>query len=342
MARTGINKVLVQQARDAVLARGENPSLDAIRIELGNTGSKTTIHRYLKEIEEAEGARLDDEQLLSKTLQEMVARLASRLREEAKELVSEAETRNQDRETLWKRERESLQAALKTSNEMTEALEERLSDTQGSLDEKTSELQSERLRSERLQQQVEDIQARLADKDVHLKSLEDKHQHARDALEHYRQASKEQRDQDIRRHEQQVQQLQAEQRQLNQTIIVNQGELTQLNKDNARLASELAAARKQVGSQEDSLRQSEQRSTSMQEQLNQVNAQLKLKTHEGDLLQRQLDHTQAELKENIQKQTSLEIALAQTRTSLGHYKLISKAGLDTPANPLAQTAEGSK
>ena len=50
MARGGINKVVVQQARQALIARGENPSIDAIRIELGNTGSKTTIHRYLKEL----------------------------------------------------------------------------------------------------------------------------------------------------------------------------------------------------------------------------------------------------------------------------------------------------
>ncbi|MCF3774118.1 DNA-binding protein, partial [Salmonella enterica subsp. enterica serovar Weltevreden] len=31
---------------------GRYPSIDAIRSELGDTGSKGTIHRYLKEIEE--------------------------------------------------------------------------------------------------------------------------------------------------------------------------------------------------------------------------------------------------------------------------------------------------
>ncbi|WP_434113382.1 DNA-binding protein [Paraburkholderia caffeinilytica] len=35
-------------ARDALIAQGQHPSLDAIRIALGNTGSRTTIHRYLK------------------------------------------------------------------------------------------------------------------------------------------------------------------------------------------------------------------------------------------------------------------------------------------------------
>ncbi|MFM0170792.1 DNA-binding protein [Paraburkholderia sediminicola] len=31
------------RARDALLAQGQHPSLDAIRIALGNTGSKTAI-----------------------------------------------------------------------------------------------------------------------------------------------------------------------------------------------------------------------------------------------------------------------------------------------------------
>ena len=55
MARAGIYKSEVVRARDNLLAMGRYPSIDAIRGELGNTGSKGTIHRYLKEIEEEEG-----------------------------------------------------------------------------------------------------------------------------------------------------------------------------------------------------------------------------------------------------------------------------------------------
>ncbi|WP_438811510.1 hypothetical protein, partial [Serratia liquefaciens] len=69
---------------------------------------------------------------------------------------------------------------------------------------------------------------------------------AHQALEHFRTASKEQRDQDARRHEQQIQQLQAELRQANQALIVKQGEITQLNKDGARLVAEAGAATKRV------------------------------------------------------------------------------------------------
>ena len=47
MARSGIYKSEVVRARDALRAQGRHPSIDAIRVELGNTGSKATIHRYL-------------------------------------------------------------------------------------------------------------------------------------------------------------------------------------------------------------------------------------------------------------------------------------------------------
>ena len=46
MARAGIYKSEVLRARDKLLAAGRNPSIDAVREELGS-GSKTTIHRYL-------------------------------------------------------------------------------------------------------------------------------------------------------------------------------------------------------------------------------------------------------------------------------------------------------
>ena len=55
MARSGITKREVQAARLALLKAGHHPSIDAIRIHLGNTGSKSTISRLVKEIEDEEG-----------------------------------------------------------------------------------------------------------------------------------------------------------------------------------------------------------------------------------------------------------------------------------------------
>ena len=51
MARPGVTRGEVLRARQALIKAGKHPSIDAIRIELGNTGSRGTITRYVKEIE---------------------------------------------------------------------------------------------------------------------------------------------------------------------------------------------------------------------------------------------------------------------------------------------------
>ena len=89
MARGGIYKSEVLRARDRLLAMGRHPSIDAVRQGLGNTGSKATIHRYLKEIEEEEGGKTGAKVAISEALQDLVARLAERLNIEADARITE-------------------------------------------------------------------------------------------------------------------------------------------------------------------------------------------------------------------------------------------------------------
>ena len=88
MARAGIYKSEVVRARNNLLAVGRYPSVDAIRIELGNTGSKGTIHRYLREIDEEEGGRSGAKVAVSEAIQDLSARLAERLHEEAEQRIA--------------------------------------------------------------------------------------------------------------------------------------------------------------------------------------------------------------------------------------------------------------
>ena len=114
----------------------------------------------------------------------------------------------------------------------------------------TAEAETQKISAGRLEQQLADKGVLIAEKDNHIRSLEEKHQHAREALEHYRQSVKDQRDQDQRRHEHQVQQLQAEIRQLNQTLSIKQTNLTQLNTANAELTAEVRQLRKALNNSE--------------------------------------------------------------------------------------------
>ncbi|SIT44952.1 Cointegrate resolution protein T [Paraburkholderia ribeironis] len=244
MARAGLSRMDIKRARDALIAQGQHPSIDSVRIALGNTGSKTTIHRYLKELEDEEGTSLTRAGSLSDAIQDLVARLAAQLHDEADAAIAQqtvaALTQRQQAQAEVAKLTDDL-AALRAqlSSADLDARRERAAhaDTQAALQQRALDV-------ERLTQQVRDLTGHLAEHDGFRRSLEEKLQHAHDALEHYRSASREQREQDARRHEQQVQQFQAELRQANQALIVRQNEITQLNRDNARLVAEVTAATK--------------------------------------------------------------------------------------------------
>ena len=257
MARAGISKHLVQKARDAVVARGEHPSIDAVRVELGNTGSKSTIHRYLQELAQAEGTRLDDEQLLSATLRTMVAGLARQLREEARALVETAETRHAAAEGTQRTEIARLGQALAQIQAQAGQLGVVLADERDAHAATREALQQERVRGAAIGNENAALSLRLQEHARHSESWEEKHRHARDSLEHYRQSVKDQRDQEQRRHETQVQQLQAELRQLAQTLVAKQDEVTRSGQDCARLAAELTDARRELRETQQNLREAQ-------------------------------------------------------------------------------------
>ncbi|WP_342622225.1 DNA-binding protein [Pseudomonas alkylphenolica] len=199
MARGGINKAVVHKARQALLARGVHPSIDAVRIELGNTGSKTTIHRYLKELDNQYPAQPLSTPNLSDALATLVEQLAEQLREEGEARIEEVRsTFEVERKTLLTQVQISQQAlaALQQQHEIQAAA---LAAESAALATTRSTLQTEQTRNATLNQAVGELNLRLADKD------------------------------------EQVQQLQVELRQLQQTLIVKQDELTRLNRDNEGL-----------------------------------------------------------------------------------------------------------
>lgn len=237
MSRGGIDRAAVQQARQMLMARGLYPSIDAVRIELGNTGSKTTIHRYLKELDRQPLSQQGTASL-SEPLERLVEQLANQLREEGQARIDEAEAaferqREQLQEQL-QRTRQSLEMAQCHSERQADALQvetDKLVATQAAL-------HAEQLRSASLSQALGELQVRLADKDEQIRSLEDKHRDARATLEQDRVSQRDQREQEQRRHEVQVRQLQGQLQTLQLGMGARQEELTRLHRDNERLQVE--------------------------------------------------------------------------------------------------------
>jgi chromosome segregation ATPase len=242
------------RARERLLAQGAYPSIDAVRAELGNTGSKTTIHRYLKEIEEEDGGSAGTKVAVSEAVQDLVGRLAGRLHEEADTRIAEAAAKfreqieNQnERTTVAEKEANSFRLQLEHSQISLNEEESRHQKTR-------SELTAESLERAKLAQQVSDLQELLKTEAAHRESLEEKHQHAREALAHFRQSIKEQRDQEQRQHEQQVQYLQSEIRTLNQSLAEKQHEVIHANQEGVRLTNDLARTETSLHNAQNELR----------------------------------------------------------------------------------------
>jgi len=78
MARTGITKAQVRACRDQLLAQGRHPSVEALRQALGS-GSNSTIHRFLKELETETPQAGARRQATARTLQAALETLADGL-----------------------------------------------------------------------------------------------------------------------------------------------------------------------------------------------------------------------------------------------------------------------
>ncbi|WP_372469551.1 DNA-binding protein [Xanthomonas dyei] len=247
----------VQRARDSLRATGTHPSVDAVRVALGNTGSKTTIHRYLRELEDEDGQRPGAKFAIGDALQDLVSRLAERLHAEAETVVAQAQARFQAQlqertQTLEqaRQEADSLRTQLQRCETARQAEREAGDAARGEVASRTTELAQ-------LEERICGLTVRVAEHDAHAKSLEHKHAHAREALEHYRTSVKDQREQEHRRHEHQVQELQVALRQANEALTAKNHDLMQLNRDNGqwlerhtRLERELTQARQRADAQQ--------------------------------------------------------------------------------------------
>jgi chromosome segregation ATPase len=326
MARSGIYKSEVVKARQNLMALGRYPSIDAVRIELGNTGSKLTIHKYLKEIEEEEGAKSGSngkngtagtQIAISEALQDLVGRLASRLLDESDARIAEVTAQHTQAVQQLNDAITALQSDVATTRKQLERTQATLADEED-LHQKTSEsLRNTTLERTKLAQEVGDCRERLAAEERHRLSLEEKHQHARESLEHFRQSAKEQRDQEHRKHDQEVQFLQSELRNLNKAIALKQHEVTTAHQDSARLLTELTHTQSGLHTAQETVRSLKQENSQL------IHAQKAADAMTKSLAQQQLQtQTLAELNagltaktgdlSTLNQQLALELASAKS------------------------------
>ncbi|TSD77011.1 integrase [Pseudomonas sp. KBS0710] len=321
MARGGINKAVVQTARLAILARGENPSIDAVRIEMGNTGSKTTIHRYLKELDDSETRLTITEAPIDDELGELVARLAQRLKEKAQEPIDLALAQFEQQKAALLAQVEALEETQNQLKQQFDIQAAALAEESAALQTASTSLQTEQTRNAGLSQACSDYELRINDKDEQIRSLEDKHLHARDALEHYRNAVKEQREQEQRRYEGQLQQVQAELRQAQQSAMVRQDEITQLHRDNERLLIEHRVTSKELTALQEQSRKEQAQQQTLSEQLGRIESERTLLQERLRVAVEEGQARQAALSEQQQVSKTLELDLIKAQASIEALRL---------------------
>lgn len=259
MARPGVTKSEVQKARQAILRAGKHPSVDGIRIELGNTGSKTTISRYLREIEEDEGGVSVPGRSLSEELQAFIASLSTRMEFEAQERFDMLNAGHEEevralKEQLEKGRGEARSARSEAERSQVELLSERTAHQR--VDTELAALRLEHAQNTaQFTAQLEGNQQQLKAAQAQIASLEEKHTHAREALDHFRNASREQRDREARQHEQQLQYLQREVASAAEGLMAKQTELRAALQEKSEALALLTAARAERRHMDEQLRE---------------------------------------------------------------------------------------
>ena len=333
MARGGINKAVVQTARLAILARGENPSIDAVRIEMGNTGSKTTIHRYLKELDDSETRLTITEAPIDDELGELVSRLAQRLKEKAQEPIDLALAQFEQQKAALLTQLETLEEAHGQLKQQFDIQAAALAEESAALQTASSSLQIEQTRNAGLSQACSDYELRINDKDEQIRSLEEKHLHARDALEHYRNAIKDQREQEQRRHEGQLQQVQAELRQAQQSALVRQDEITQLHRDNERLLIEHRVTTKELAALQENTRKDQAQQLKLSEQVSRIDSERTLLQERLRVAVLESQSRQAALTEHQHTNKTLELDLIKAQASIEALRLAAVIATTPEAEP---------
>lgn len=296
MARSGINKALVQQARDRLIARGTHPSIEMVRSELGNTGSKTTILRFLRELDLEEPKppyiQLDQE------LQIFISSLAQRLAADAQEAVAADRARLDREQETYRRKRQVDEARLSELQNIYERTDKERREGQErerALSERLQQLEGERQRFHAAEQHQLLL---LEERALQIASLEQKHREARDSLSHYREQQLQQRNGEVARYEETIRTLQHDLRALQGQSLAKQEQVSDLYRELERLsgeqrhrvqelqaqAQELEKENRRLHATQDVLRAEQSNSAKLQEELSVMREKIKsyLQDHRQD------------------------------------------------------------
>lgn len=196
MGRPGVTYQEVVKAATAIQAKGENPTVDRVRAWLG-TGSKATITPLLKQWKHEQAPFLKEQpNALPPDLLTMTHAFWSGMKAKADEIVADEKKRFKEQAERFEKNRRALTERLQAcESELTTTQQtvQTLQDTNASLDARCQEQQR---RLEYLTAQTTEQQQRIEAQQATVEKLNEQAKRAYDNLEHFRQATQEQREQE--------------------------------------------------------------------------------------------------------------------------------------------------
>lgn len=147
MGRIGVSEYQVFQAADQLTAEGVSPSVDTVRLELGSTGSRTTINKYLKAWRERRAHREQAGANLSGHLRQVITEQAELLLT-ALEAESEAKLQAKSQE---------FETTLHVQNEKNQQLDIAFSQCQAQLAALQEICEQQKLQQLQQQSQLADL-----------------------------------------------------------------------------------------------------------------------------------------------------------------------------------------
>lgn len=309
MARGGINKALVQDACAILRGRGQYPSIDAVRVQLGNTGSKTTIARYLKELQSQPTAALPSvKERISTPILNVIDELTRQLQAETEQVVAQARAEHAQEQARQDAEMQRLQHALQLQTEQTADLQTQVTSAHTLNQQTLNELTEQAVQVHQMHADNHGLLIRVQEKDAQIAQLTAQHAQTRLNLEHYRDQSQTVREQLLRQHEHQLQLLNGELRSLQGQLTISQEALILLNRDNEGLIQQLTTKQQQAHQLDKQLR-------ALTERHDQLRAQQEQQRGINLLLSNQLGETQKQLQLQTMRCQELEAEIMRRRSS---------------------------
>ena len=195
MARTGVTYFDIVQAADEVKNRGEEPTVDRVRAELG-TGSKSTIGPLLKRWRSETGNSVADTGGLPKDLVDALKALHERLQGEADQRIEQANAEHES--TIEKLQQELVQARELVAGRTQELrnLEQNFAASRAHAETLTRELQVSQASLAQSEYQREASDARVAELKSTIEELKQENRDIRAHFEYFQQRTADDRQQE--------------------------------------------------------------------------------------------------------------------------------------------------